>query len=604
MNTEKTLATLLISLTTAISMGQSFQATRLENGGGSIAFAHAYNGINAGAVRNKKGIYNAALFKGSETAAVAPAFPTDSAAFWYAKDGVAIVRVFSNSDAPSTCYWWSGSSVKQMAVDKYKSFDVAGAAPTGNFCAMGYSKDDTVGTAFFYAGKFKKIEIPTIKLIRTVAMNDSETCLLEGTAKSGARQLFLWNAGNYNSLPIEGKNLHGFAISPKNTVAGSNDQGNIVLIAEGQKPQIVGVAKGARVEISTVQDNGEFVGMLQDEKHPDGALIRGDATGYSFLADKAGLDGKYDFNEGWALPGETYIVAHNRKDDYWYKIETVKLALGELNIPAKTLGGSTYKVTIGLNGKAVEDTTIKFDFDHSLAKAPDSVTIKKGETSATFGYTVAKTGKVYSTSFVAYSAYGKTGTTTTVYPYSAAYMDATPNYFAEGGSTKMVLHLPAAAPEGGLKVALTVDQTKLAKIPSSIFIAAGETEGAFAADTTASVDANTKVLVSANYGVDRIVGTFTVRPLRIDGLKAETTTAKAGQKVTITVVLEAAASSTGRVIKLASSSKSLEVPASITVPAGQQTTTFTAVVTGKASETATITASAPANNVYWKVKIN
>lgn len=601
MNTRKLLSTTLISACAAISLGQTWQATKLQYEGQSIAYAHAYGTTTVGATLSKDG-YVATVFENGKPTAFAPKMDGETAAFWLDKDGVAIFEILDDKH-PAAGYWWKGKEVKRITVDKYETVDVVGASNNGHFAGMAYVRKDGAGIPYFYDGSgFKQITIAGVNNINAVAMNESETVVLEGNNRDGTRQLYAWKDGNATALPLIGKKIRGFAISDKGTVAGRDDKGNVVVIPTGEKAITVSIGAGYTVEVSTVLDDGRFVARMYDKKHEDGQLVTGDTSGYQFVSSL--LKGKYNFNDGWFLPGANYIVAHNLDDDGWYRVEILNVKFDGLDLPAKLIGGANYSVKVRFSAPAPEDTTVKLDFDRSLGSAPEAVVVKRGRTEATFTFVPNKTDKKFQIKLVAASPFGSQTVSPWVFGYTTSVLDAAPNYFAEGGKTTMTLHLPVAAPEGGLKVKLEGDRPELARVPTSLFVPAGEMEASFEVSTL-GVDANTKVLVSAWFGTTRVVGTFTVRPLRVNTFEGSAAAAKTGDKISFTVTIEAPAPNGGRVIQLSTlTADTLQLPATVKIPSGQTSVTFTAVVISKNRESVKVKASAPANNLYFKVNLN
>lgn len=119
-----------------------------------------------------------------------------------------------------------------------------------------------------------------------------------------------------------------------------------------------------------------------------------------------------------------------------------------------------------------------------------------------------------------------------------------------------------------------------------------------------NADANTRVIISARYSIDRITGTFTLHPLRETAFTCDAKTAKAGTIVNGTVTLEAPAPANGRLISISSSSPFISVPTTILIPAGQTTGTFQAKVVGTKKEVVTLQTGTPANSLYWKISLN
>ena len=141
--------------------------------------------------------------------------------------------------------------------------------------------------------------------------------------------------------------------------------------------------------------------------------------------------------------------------------------------------------------------------------------------------------------------------------------------------------LTAPAPAAGVVVALSSNQAAV-NVPASVAVPAGASAASFAITTTA-VTASTVATVNASYsGVNKST-TLTVQPVAaaaLSSLALQPTRVVGGGTATGTVTLSAAAPAGGSVVALASSNASqAAVPASVTVPAGARTATFTVSTT-------------------------
>lgn len=158
-------------------------------------------------------------------------------------------------------------------------------------------------------------------------------------------------------------------------------------------------------------------------------------------------------------------------------------------------------------------------------------------------------------------------------------------------STTGVVTLTGAAPSGGAVVTLSKalanggTGTVPVTIPASVTVPAGQTSVSFPI-ATSSVTATTVVRISAAYNGVTVNADMTVFTT-LRQLSFEPSNVVGGTTSTGTVTLGIAAPSGGAVIPLSSSNTSLAtVPASVTVPAGQTSATFTA-------NTSAVTATTP-----------
>lgn len=183
-------------------------------------------------------------------------------------------------------------------------------------------------------------------------------------------------------------------------------------------------------------------------------------------------------------------------------------------------------------------------------------------------------------------------------PASAALasVGVSPASVTGGQSANGTVTLSAPAPAGGAVVSLT-SANPAATVPGSVTVAANATTVRFSVSTGA-VTATTIGNISATHAGITKTANFTVNapttaPAALQSLTLNPTTVAGGATSTATVTLTIAAPSGGAVINLSSSRPTrASVPASITIAAGSQSTTF-AVTTrrGNKQVTATIRAS-------------
>jgi hypothetical protein len=156
-----------------------------------------------------------------------------------------------------------------------------------------------------------------------------------------------------------------------------------------------------------------------------------------------------------------------------------------------------------------------------------------------------------------------------------------PNDVAGGTPSTGTVTLPAPAPSGGLVVTLASEAPAVASVPPSITIAAGDTNGSF---TITTFESSTKrVGLSATHADTTVFSFITVGPTALATLSISPTSVTGGSSSTGTVTLNAAAPGGGAAVSLSVTSTSTQVPASIMVPAGATSATFS-ITTSSVSE--------------------
>jgi hypothetical protein len=171
-----------------------------------------------------------------------------------------------------------------------------------------------------------------------------------------------------------------------------------------------------------------------------------------------------------------------------------------------------------------------------------------------------------------------------------------PTSVTGGNSSTGTVTLSGVAPAGA-QVTLSSSDTSVARVPSSVTVAAGAAGATFAISTSV-VATSTTVTISATYGGVTKTAALTVTPApppapTISSLTLNPSSVMGGlQFSTGTVTLTGPAPAGGAQVMLSSSSGAASVPSSVIVPAGASNATFrvnTSVVL--VSTSATISAS-------------
>jgi|GEM_PF-1069426 len=159
-----------------------------------------------------------------------------------------------------------------------------------------------------------------------------------------------------------------------------------------------------------------------------------------------------------------------------------------------------------------------------------------------------------------------------------------------GSASTGFLNLAAPAPPGGLTVALTSKSPAVATVPAATTVPAGATGGMFpiSTSTTAAV---TSAIFNAAIPGKTLANTITTAPY-LGALTISANSVVGGGTLTGTVYLNTNAPVGGIVVALSSSSPAAAVPASVAIPAGVSTLTFSVATSPVAANTPfTVTAS-------------
>lgn len=277
---------------------------------------------------------------------------------------------------------------------------------------------------------------------------------------------------------------------------------------------------------------------------------------------------------------------------------TIEPLLASMTLsPTSLVGGNgdTSTGTVTLNAAQASNTTVTLTSSNTAdATVPASVVVPAGSTTATF--TVSTSVVMANASATISAAYGgvsKTATLT-VEPMLASLTINPASVFGGSISTGTVtLNEPAP---GSVTVPLTNSNTAICSLPSSVTISSGATSAQFTISTVVVTSVGTST-ITASYAGASSATTLTVTPL-LSTLSLSPTSVVASQTSTGTVTLYGAAPSGGVVITVSSNATSVAAPAvaSVTVPAGSTSSTFT-VNTSLVTANSTATISATDGNV-------
>src|SRR5215472_6592261 len=267
--------------------------------------------------------------------------------------------------------------------------------------------------------------------------------------------------------------------------------------------------------------------------------------------------------------------------------------------PSSLVGGVNSIGTVYLVGLAPAGGAVaNLSSNNSLAVIPPSVTIPAGGTSA--AVTISTTGVSSKTTATLTASFGGASLSPvlTLTPEIPTSLKFSPTSLAGGLTTSGTVTL--GAPTGSdTAVTLTVvsGSAAVASIPTSVTVPAGASTATFTVVTNA-VTASTVVKISAGLNGTSVTNTFTVTPNVPSSLKFSPTSVIAGATSTGTVTLAAPASSNVAVTLTVTSGNAAvaSIPASVTVPAGSNSATFT-LITANVSTLTVVQVSAAANGV-------
>jgi hypothetical protein len=271
-------------------------------------------------------------------------------------------------------------------------------------------------------------------------------------------------------------------------------------------------------------------------------------------------------------------------------------ALGSVNLfPGEVTGGGSVTVQPDLTGPAPSGgaTVTLSSSNSSVAPVPASVVIPAGSQVASVSIT---TGTVTAVTGVTITA-ALPGESVTHQlqidpPGTVSSVSLSPAAATGTSGSSGTVTLSAAAPPGGTTVNLQSSNPSVASVPAAITVPGAQTTGGFTV-STANPAASTTVTITASIGSSSASATLTVSPQPPPAAALQSVTVSpggvsGGSTATGTVTLTVAAPPGGAQVLLASSNTTAAtVPASVTVPAGAASATFT-VHTSSVRSTTTV----------------
>jgi len=263
--------------------------------------------------------------------------------------------------------------------------------------------------------------------------------------------------------------------------------------------------------------------------------------------------------------------------------------------PSTVVGGNSSTGTLTLNGYApAAGLTVTLSSSNAAASVPSSVTVPGGANGGTFAIaTHGVTAAVSAT--ISASLSGSTTQTAvlTVQPPALTGLVLTSTSVVGGSQTTLsgTVTLSGAAATAGDRVTLKSSNTKVATVPAYVTVTSGESSATFSVTHLLVSSAGTTTITATFNGVTESA-VLTVNPFQLASLAVSPTTVYGTVSSTGTATLNAVpGSKSGPItVKLASSSKSATVPASVTVAVGASMGQFTVKTTSvTATTSATIT---------------
>ncbi len=256
-------------------------------------------------------------------------------------------------------------------------------------------------------------------------------------------------------------------------------------------------------------------------------------------------------------------------------------------VPSAVSGGASSTGTVTLNGPAgpAGASVALASADPATVAVPGAVVVAPGATSATFAALTVPVASATPVAITATFGGGTAGATLTVDPVVLAGLAIAPVSVVAGGAATGSLTLSGPAPSAGFAVALSSSKPAVASVPASAIVPAGAGGVSFPVSTSPVTSTTSVTLTATANGLTRSA-TISVTPLTVKSIALAPSSVLGGASSTGTVTLSATAPAGGAIVALWSNNVAVAVPATVGVPEGATSATFTAVTTPVSAQTA------------------
>jgi hypothetical protein len=258
------------------------------------------------------------------------------------------------------------------------------------------------------------------------------------------------------------------------------------------------------------------------------------------------------------------------------------IGVKSVTLASTIASGSSATGTVTLSGKApTGGTAVTLSSSNTVLTVPASVTVAAGADSATFTATAGSVTSDTGVTVTATTNGASASAMTQVVNLKLTGLTVTPIAVAGGSATgaKATLTLNAPAGAGGTTVALVSNKPTLATVPASVIVPSGSTTVDFKISTPASVTTASNAKITATLGTSTTSVNLRITSPNVSSLVLSPTSLTGGSSAlaTGTVTLDAPAPTGGSVVAISTASAALTElsTASLTIPAGSISGTFT-----------------------------
>ena len=305
----------------------------------------------------------------------------------------------------------------------------------------------------------------------------------------------------------------------------------------------------------------------------------------------APADCTVDVNDGSATPANVRLTGCTVTTPSTPTPSTLTLSPTSVTGGNPATGSVTLSATAPAGGQAVALTSS----NSAAASVPASVTVAGGATSTTFPVTTTSVTATSQVTITATSGGASRSAVLTVSPAASSSPTLTglslnPDTVVEGTNSTGTVALSAAAPTGGVVVALTSGNTSAATVPASVTVPAGDTAASFTVFSGTTASTSSSVITASAGGINRTaVFTVTSANPTLSNLTISPLSVTGGSSATGTVTLTAPATGSGITVSLSSDDNTIaSVPPSVTVASGDTTASFTITTSPVSTSQSTI----------------
>lgn len=294
-----------------------------------------------------------------------------------------------------------------------------------------------------------------------------------------------------------------------------------------------------------------------------------------------------------------FFVAGNYDPDDLRGIYVARLGYAWLSTSTGVpIGGTVVTGTINMAQPVGSVQTFNLvSSNTAVAQVPASVQVNANALFANFNITTSAVSINTNVTINANCSGFVNQRTITVLPPNVASVTVNPNVVLGGVSTTGTTTLTGPAPTGGLTVTLGTSPSSVATTPATVVVPAGTTSANFTI-STAAVQANTGVVVSATFGAATKTAFFAVNAPSLTTFSVSPTTVQGGTTFQATLGLDGIAPNDGRSVTTFSGAPGIVFMAATIVVLGGQTARSISVSTAPVTTSMLVTLFATRSGIY------